>query len=70
MKDLDSLIQLAQNVSIGPDKDNIVFCNTGHWASTTWFVLSEVLGLPDVKNYDGSMVEWTADPSRPLVNNI
>ena len=70
VKDLDSLIQLAQNVSIGPDKDNIVFCNTGHWASTTWFVLSEVLGLPDVKNYDGSMVEWTADPSRPLVNNI
>ena len=70
VKDLDSLIQLAQNVSIGPDKDNIVFCNTGHWASTTWFVLSEVLGLPDVKNYDGSMVEWTADPSRPLANNI
>ena len=70
VKDLDSLIQLAQNVSIGPDKDNIVFCNTGHWASTTWFVLSEVLGLPNVKNYDGSMVEWTADPARPLENNI
>ena len=70
VKDLDSIIQLAQNVSIGPDKDNIVFCNTGHWASTTWFVLSEVLGLPNVKNYDGSMVEWTADPSRPLENNI
>ena len=70
VKDLDSIVQLAQNVGIGPDKDNIVFCNTGHWASTTWFVLSEVLGLPDVKNYDGSMVEWTADPSRPLANNI
>ena len=70
VKDLDSIIQLAQNVGIGPDKNSIVFCNTGHWASTTWFVLSEVLGLPDVKNYDGSMVEWTADPSRPLANNI
>jgi len=70
VKDLDSIIQLAQNVSIGPDKDNIVFCNTGHWASTTWFVLSEVLELPNVKNYDGSMVEWTADPTRPLENTL
>ena len=70
VKDLDSIIQLAKNVSIESDKDNIVFCNTGHWASTAWFVLSEVLELPNVKNYDGSMVEWTADPARPLENNI
>ena len=70
VKDLDSIVQLAQSVGIGPDKDNIVFCNTGHWASTTWFVLSEVLRLPNVKNYDGSMVEWTADLSRPLDNTI
>ena len=70
VKSLDSIIQLSQNVGIEAEKENIVFCNTGHWASTTWFVLSEVLGLPNVKNYDGSMVEWTADPSRPLENNI
>ncbi|MEC7558641.1 MAG: sulfurtransferase, partial [Pseudomonadota bacterium] len=42
-------------------------CNTGHWAATNWFVLSEVLGRDDVKLYDGSMVEWTADGSNPLV---
>ena len=70
VKDLDSIIELAQNVSIEADKNNIVFCNTGHWAATTWFVLSEVLGLPNVKNYDGSMVEWTADVTRPLENTI
>jgi len=70
VKSLDSIIQLSQNVGIEAEKENIVFCNTGHWASTTWFVLSEVLQLPNVKNYDGSMVEWTADPSRPLENNI
>jgi len=29
-----------------------------------------VLALPNVKNYDGSMVEWTADPARPLENAI
>ena len=70
VKDLDSIFQLAQNVGIGPDKNNIVFCNTGHWASTTWFVLSEVLALPNVKNYDGSMVEWTANRARPLENTL
>ena len=39
------------------------YCNTGHWAATNWFVLSELLGRPDVRLYDGSMVEWTADPA-------
>lgn len=44
----------------------VSYCNTGHWAATNWFVLSEVLGQKDVYLYDGSMVEWTADPNRPL----
>jgi thiosulfate/3-mercaptopyruvate sulfurtransferase len=44
----------------------IPFCNTGQAAATDWFVLAEVLGRPDVKLYDGSMSEWTADPGRPV----
>ena len=43
------------------------FCNAGHWAATNWFVLSEVLGHDDVKLYDNSMVEWTADGDNPLM---
>jgi thiosulfate/3-mercaptopyruvate sulfurtransferase len=38
------------------------FCNTGHWAATNWFALSEVLGQPNVKLYAGSMVDWTNAP--------
>lgn len=50
-----------------PDKGaQIAFCNTGHWAAVAWFGLSEVLGNHQVKLYDGSMAEWTADASRPL----
>ena len=45
----------------------VSYCNTGHWAATNWFVLSEVLGREDVRLYDGSMVEWTADGSNPLL---
>jgi len=55
----------ATAVPVGP---TVTYCNTGHWAATDWFVLSEVLGRQDVKLYYGSMVDWTADASRPLVS--
>lgn len=44
----------------------IPYCNTGQQAATNWFVLSEILGRPDVRLYDGSMSEWTHDPARPV----
>ncbi len=49
-----------------PDAPVVSYCNTGHLASTNWFILSELLGRPDVTLYDGSMSEWTADPERPV----
>lgn len=48
----------------------VTFCNTGHWASIDWFVLSELLGNDDARMYDGSMVEWSADPSMPMERKI
>jgi thiosulfate/3-mercaptopyruvate sulfurtransferase len=36
----------------------VTYCRIGERSSHTWFVLSEVLGLPDVRNYDGSWTEW------------
>lgn len=47
------------------DKEIVSFCNTGHWAATNWFVLSELVGDKDVKLYAGSMVDWT-QASTPL----
>ena len=35
------------------------FCNTGHWAATNWFALSELAGIANVKLYPESMVGWT-----------
>ena len=41
--------------------DNIVsFCNTGHWAATNWFALSELAGIQSVKLYPESLVGWSA----------
>ncbi len=48
---------------VAGDQPVVAFCNTGHWAATDWFVLSEVLGRPDVRLYAGSMVDWTAAPA-------
>lgn len=45
----------------------ISYCNTGHWAATNWFVLSEVAGIQDVKLYAESMVEWSA-LNKPMEN--
>ena len=45
----------------------VSFCNTGHWAATNWFALSEVAGVPDTRLYAESMAEWTA-AGRPLDN--
>ena len=49
-----------------PARPVINYCNTGHQAATNWFVLSEVLGRPGVSLYDGSLSEWTQEPSRPV----
>jgi thiosulfate/3-mercaptopyruvate sulfurtransferase len=69
-KDAITIAQLVKEVGIESTEGEIAYCNTGHWATVAWFALSEVLGHENVKNYDGSMVEWTADPARPLENNI
>lgn len=49
-----------------PQGPVISYCNTGHSAALTWFVLSEVLGRPDVSLFDGSMSQWTQDDARPV----
>jgi thiosulfate/3-mercaptopyruvate sulfurtransferase len=49
-----------------PSEPVINYCNTGHQAATNWFVLSEVLRRPGVSLYDGSMSEWTEEPSRSV----
>ncbi len=49
-----------------PNAPIVNYCNTGQQAATNWFVLSEVLGRPDVTLYDGSMSEWTEDPAHPV----
>ena len=46
---------------VDPQAPAIAYCNTGHQASGTWFVMSEVLGNKQAKLYDGSAHQWTLE---------
>jgi thiosulfate/3-mercaptopyruvate sulfurtransferase len=43
---------------VGPKKETVVYCRIGERSSHTWFVLTYLLGLNNVRNYDGSWTEW------------
>ncbi len=61
--------QIATSSPIDPAKETVSFCNTGHWAATNWFAMSEVLGQKNVKLYAGSMTDWSQDPNGlPMAN--
>ena len=59
--DTDTARRIAAQVKRKEGQETVAFCNTGHWAATDWFGLSEVAGLPNVSLYAGSMVDWTQD---------
>nr|WP_297401034.1 sulfurtransferase [uncultured Marinobacter sp.] len=62
----DQITAKVNQAELDPSQRTISFCNTGHWAATDWFVLSELAGFEEVALYDGSMAEWSQDSSRPM----
>lgn len=63
-----TIAALSQKLGLKDGEKNITFCNTGHLATVDWFAFHEILGNKNAIMYDGSMSEWTKDPSRPVVN--
>jgi thiosulfate/3-mercaptopyruvate sulfurtransferase len=57
-KSPEELKQLYQSQGISPEKEVIAYCRIGERSSHTWFVLTYLLGYPNVRNYDGSWTEW------------
>ncbi|MFU8882653.1 MAG: sulfurtransferase [Rhodobacterales bacterium] len=55
----DAARQLAADQGFTGAKDLVSFCNTGHWAATNWFALSELAGVENVKLYPESMVGYS-----------
>jgi len=67
-KDTRAISEIALT-ALGEDMDEeiIIYCGVGGYASPVYYVLTEVVGYTNVKFYDGSMQEWTADPEAPVV---
>lgn len=57
-KSNEELAQLYEDAGLDTAKPTIAYCRIGERSSHTWFALHELLGLPDVKNYDGSWTEY------------
>ncbi|WP_331753178.1 sulfurtransferase (plasmid) [Streptomyces sp. NBC_00637] len=54
----DELKELYEGEGVDLSKDTIAYCRIGERSAHTWFVLHELLGQPNVKNYDGSWTEY------------
>ncbi|MGH2730175.1 MAG: sulfurtransferase, partial [Actinomycetota bacterium] len=57
-KSAEELKKLYETEGITADKDTVAYCRIGERSSHTWFVLTELLGYPNVRNYDGSWTEY------------
>jgi thiosulfate/3-mercaptopyruvate sulfurtransferase len=57
-KSADDLRELYGAKGISPERPVTAYCRIGERSAHTWFVLRELLGYQDVRNYDGSWTEW------------
>jgi thiosulfate/3-mercaptopyruvate sulfurtransferase len=54
----DALAAIYGDAGVDFSEDTIAYCRIGERSAHTWFVLHELLGQPNVKNYDGSWTEY------------
>jgi thiosulfate/3-mercaptopyruvate sulfurtransferase len=66
----DELRQLYGEAGLDNGKDTIAYCRIGERSSHTWFVLRELLGHENVKNYDGSWTEYGSLVGVPVAKDV
>ena len=65
-KSADELNEIYGGRGVTADKDVIAYCRIGERSSHTWFVLKELLGYENIRNYDGSWTEWGSGVGLPI----
>ena len=65
-KSADDLQALYGGKGIDGNKDTVAYCRIGERSSHTWFVLTQLLGHNNVRNYDGSWTEWGSIVGAPI----
>ena len=69
-KSADDLSELYGNKGVTDGNPIIAYCRIGERSAHTWFVLHELLGHDDVKNYDGSWTEWGNMVAVPIEKDV
>ena len=65
-KSVDDLKAVYGSKGIDGSQETIAYCRIGERSSHTWFVLTELLGIDNVRNYDGSWTEWGSIVGAPI----
>lgn len=63
---VEELTELYAQRGVTPDRSVITYCAVGMRSAQAWFVLSELLGYPDVRSYDRSWNEWGRLADTPI----
>jgi thiosulfate/3-mercaptopyruvate sulfurtransferase len=66
----EELAKLYGSAGLDDAKSTIAYCRIGERSSHTWFVLREILGKQDVKNYDGSWAEYGSLVRVPVQKDV
>jgi thiosulfate/3-mercaptopyruvate sulfurtransferase len=66
LKSRAELAALYESHGAGAERPVVTYCRIGERSAHTWFVLHELLGHPDVRNYDGSWTEWGSMTGMPI----
>jgi thiosulfate/3-mercaptopyruvate sulfurtransferase len=69
-KSADELKEIYGSKGVTPDKPVIAYCRIGERSAHTWFVLTQLLGYPNVRNYDGSWTEWGSLVRAPIEKSV
>jgi thiosulfate/3-mercaptopyruvate sulfurtransferase len=69
-KSADELRELYTSKGVIDGNPIIAYCRIGERSAHTWFVLHELLGHDDVKNYDGSWTEWGNLVNVPIEKDV
>ena len=69
-KSADELRELYGGKGVVNGETIIAYCRIGERSAHTWFVLHELLGQDNVKNYDGSWTEWGNMVNVPIEKDV
>jgi thiosulfate/3-mercaptopyruvate sulfurtransferase len=69
-RSVGDLHEIYRAVDAAGDRTVIPYCTVGGRATTTWFVLTYLLGRKDVRVYDGSWAEWGRAATTPVDGNL